>query len=651
MDRNAITGIFLITLLTLGYFYFFAPKPPEPQSQSQSTQTETPETQSPSELAAQPNKVATLTDSLVADSLADAQMRDKFSDLVVAAQGESRMITVLTEELDLRLDTKGGALHEAFLVHYQTHDSLPLPVYTANSGNEFYFEFVYNNRAIRSDNLYFEPSYESIEVTGDDSVTLVMRAEIDENRAIEQIYTFYGQGFDYHYEIRLQGIREALGNYSFYELQWTSFLPKTELSLENMRQKSMIAYKVGDDVEKMSITDDTEEEKLQTPIKWVSYKSQFFSHILVADEPFRSGVLEMRTPATERINRVMNAKLIIDIDRSEDIQRGFMVYMGPNEYTTLTSYKGLDLQKEMDLGWSFVAYINIGTTYVFKFLEKYIDNYGLIIIIVAILIRLLVFPLTYKSYVSMAKMRVINQTPEIKALDEKHKDDPQKLQMAKMGIYKQMGVSMFGGCLPMLLSYPFLIALFFFFPQSVELRQQSFLWANDLSTYDSIVKLPFEIPIYGDHVSLFCLLMAISTFVYTYFQQASQPSAGSGPQAQMKYIAYFMPLFLLFFLNNYASGLSLYYLVSNIFSISQTTLIRFTLNDEKLLAEMREKAKAKKKGKKGKGGKGGKGGGETGSKSRIERWMEKQQKKQEEIMRQRKQEQAPNRRARRNKKD
>lgn len=224
----------------------------------------------------------------------------------------------------------------------------------------------------------------------------------------------------------------------------------------------------------------------------------------------------------------------------------------------------------------------------------------------------------------MAKMRVINQTPEIKSLDDKYKDDMQKLQMEKMKVYRETGVSMFGGCLPMLLSYPFLIALFFFFPQSVELRQKSFLWANDLSTYDSVLDLPFNIPFYGDHVSLFTILMAVSIMVFTYFQQKSQPT--SPQQEQLKYIQYFMPVIFLVFLNNYASGLSLYYFTSNLLSISQTTASRYFINDEKLLAQLRENQKKSKKKNK-KGGKAPKG--------RIAKWMEEQQKKQQEVLKQR----------------
>ena len=645
MDRQAITGIVLITVLTLGYFYFFPPAPP-----TQPTQPNRPDSSLVSELPRPGDEVMTPGDP--AQPAADTAQREdqlykKYSDLAIVAQGTERQVQVVTEHLTVNLNTKGGAVESAYLNDYKTFDGKPLPIVMSHPDNYFYFEFPFDNRAIRSDDLYFTPSDTQVEVTGADSTVLRMRAAIDGERYIEQVYTFYGDRYDYGYRIEMQGLRESIGNVTFYDLHWKSVLPKTELSLDNMRAKTGIVYRLGNDVEKMSISNDPESEKLGALVKWVSYKSQFFSHILVAREPLRSGTVSMRTPASDTLNRIMDSRFIADMDNPDAVSTDFMVYMGPNEYTTLRSYK-LDLEDQMDLGWSLVAWINKGTTYVFKFLERYIDNYGIIIILLGFMIRLLMAPLSHKSYVSMAKMRVLNNTPDMKALDEKYKADPQKLQMEKMKIYRETGVSMFGGCLPMLLSYPFLIALFFFFPQSVELRQQSFLWANDLSTYDSILNLPFTIPLYGNHVSLFTLLMALSTFVYTYFQQQSQPAAGGGAAAaQMKYIAYFMPIFLLLFLNNYASGLSLYYFVSNLLQIIQTTVTRYLLvDDEKLLNQIRNTQK-QSKAKKGKGGSSNSGGGQ--SKSRLERWLENQQKKQQEAMKTRQQEAAPNRRARRKK--
>ena len=650
MDRNSITGLLLMVLLTVAYFYFFPPQSPTPteseialtDSLNNTTSSALTDNDSVS-LSSGDGGIVSETDEAAKDSTVANELKDKYSDLYQLVNGEEEIITVKTEKLTVNISTKGGMIQTAYLNDFQTFDSLPLPVVMDHPENEFYFQFGFNNRAIRSDDLFFSPSETSLEVTGENTAELSLKAEISPDRYIEQVYTFTGNTYDLDYKIRMEGLREAFGNATFYDLYWVSHLPKTELSLQNMRQKSTIVYRLGNDVEKMSVSDDEEKEKLAALVNWISFKSQFFSHILIADEPLRSGSVTMSTPSDTSVNRKMESKLIVDMGKSNSESTGFKFFMGPNEYNTLSSYD-LKLEDEMDLGWSIVGWINIGTIYIFKFLEKFIGNYGLIIILLAISIRLLMFPLSYKSYVSMAKMRVLNNTPEMKALDDKHKDDPQKLQMAKMGIYREMGVSMFGGCLPMLLSYPFLIALFFFFPQSVELRQQSFLWAQDLSTYDSVLNLPFDIPMYGDHVSLFTILMAISTFIYTLYQQKSQPTAGANNQ--FKYIAYIMPVFLLVFLNSYAAGLSLYYFMSNLIQITQTTVIRYFLDDEKLLAKMKETQKAKKK--KGKGGKGGKGGS-TKTKSRLEQWVDKQQKKQEEAMKQRQSQSGNNRRSRRKK--
>ncbi|WNJ18661.1 membrane protein insertase YidC [Pontibacter sp. G13] len=625
MDRNSITGVVLMVLVTVVYFMFFV-ETPEEQPQNAPAQTEqTVTTTETPEAVTTTDQAATPMDSLQLDSAETARLRDTYSDFFSLVDQENEIIKVVTDKFTLEFNTVGGNLHAAYLNEYKTFDSLPLPVIAPNEANIFRFDFSYNNRAINNTMLAFSPSVKDLTVTGSDSAKFVMRADIGGDRYIEQIYTLKGDRYDLGYEIRFHGIKKELGNLSTFNLLWESHIPKTELAIKNQRQKSTIAYRLGDDVEKFSYTDDIEEAEMGAGLEWISYKSQFFSQILDSKRPFRKGKSIMTTPENDQVARVMRTELFVDMQPTDDVVTEFSMFMGPNEFATLNSYKR-KYQKQLDLGWWFISYINMGTTYVFKFLEKYIPSYGLIIIIMAFMIRLLMFPLSYKSYVSMAKMRVINNTDEMKALDAKHKDDPQKLQMAKMQVYREMGVSMFGGCVPMLLSYPFLIAFFFFFPQSVELRQQPFLWANDLSTYDSIFQLPFTIPMYGDHVSLFTLLMAISTFIYTYYQQKSQPTSAAGNQ--MKYIAYIMPIFLLGFLNNYASGLSLYYLISNIIQITQTSLIRLSLNDEKILEQMKETQRQSKKGKKGK-----KGGG-SAPKGRLQKWMEDQQKKQQEIMKQ-----------------
>ena len=645
MDRNAITGIVLITVLTLVYFTFFAPKPEDmvPQTPRQTTQAD-PGTPSAGSNTPPPVMVEGM-DEAQQDSVETLRRQRIYSDFYRAAQGEDKTFSIQTEKLTVELTSLGGAIGAAYLNEYKTHDSLPLPAISADPNNEFYFQFYFEGaegKTIKSSDLYFLPTGElpSQPITGTDSAVVVMRASIDENRYVEQRYTLYGDRYDLGYDIVFHGLEDRLGKYASYELNWVSNLAKTEYSVKNMRQKTTIAYRQGEEVEKLKEQDDRIKEEIKTPVDWVSYKSQFFSSILIPDQPFHSANLTMATPYVDSVNRIMSLNAKVDWQRSDDIVSGYRFYLGPNEFYTLNSYN-IGLQKEMDLGWWIISYINIGTTYVFKFFEGFVSNYGIIIILLAILIRLLILPMTFKSYVSMAKMRVLNSSPEMKSLDEKYKDDAQKLQMAKMSIFREMGVSPLGGCLPMLFSYPFLIALFFFFPQAVELRQQSFLWANDLSTFDAVISWKANIPlissVYGNHISLFTLLMAISTFFYTWYQQKSQPTQAN---PALKYVAYILPFFLLIFLNNYASGLSLYYLTSNILSIAQNAIIGRFVDDEKLLAEMRNSQKKGKKGEKAGGGK-----------SRLESWMEKQQKKQQELLRERQAKSAApkNRQERRNK--
>ncbi len=639
MDRNAVTGIVLITAMLMAWFYFFAPEPPPPTPVDQNA-TEESGSQVP-EAGGTVVEKAEETEEIVAnDSAKSAREQDTYSDFYQLVNGENQQITVETELLSATLNTRGGAFSTVKLNKHQTYDSLALPIIADNPQNELYFQFLYRNRPINSSDLFFEPvGPTSLSLAGDETGEIRLRASLDEARYVEQVYIFTGDKYDVDYQINLVGLGEDLKN-TYYELAWKSNIKRTELSVDNMRQKTTLVYNEGGVVDELGISDDPENEKFPNGLNWIAYRTQFFTAILEGEKPFRYGNLSMTTdPLNKEWIREMDALLYVDIDKSTNISNNFNWYMGPTEYNILSSYNK-QYEEQMDMGWWIVGWINIGTVYVFKFLEKYIASYGIIILLFAFMVKMLVFPMTYKSYISMAKMRVLNNTPEMKGLDEKYKDDAQKLQMEKMSTYKQMGVSPFGGCLPMVLQYPVLIAMFFFFPQSVELRQKSFLWANDLSTYDSVWQLGFEIPFYGDHVSLFTILMAISTFVYTFYSQKSQPTAGN---AQMKYIAYIMPVFLLVFLNNYASGLSLYYFAANLITIAQTTGIRYFINDEKLLEEMRQKQKTKK----GKGKKGGKGGAPVKTKSRLERWVENQQKKQEGVVKQRQQAKGGNRSTRR----
>lgn len=625
MDKNANIGLMLIMLIFFGWYFFFL-KPDQNEQQKLELKDSIPTATTPVNT---PSQVASPAANDSLDLI-------KYGDFAPLAKGDNRTIEVKTEKMQVKLQSKGGQIQSIRLQDHQDQNKQPLPVIKENLQNQFYEEFAYQgNKGIKTDELYFTPvGNVPSTIKAGDSAALVLRAALDDQRYLEKVYRFKGDKYDIDYDFRLVGLDNDLKN-NFYRLIWKSVLPTTELSAQTQRQKTTIVYALSDDVQKMGYKEEESEEPAGS-VKWVSFRSQFFSSALIAEKPFAKGTFQYSTPAGDTSAKNMQAALSVNFDKSADVHNRFTIYAGPLEYYTLKSYKH-EFHKQMDLGWWIVKYINAGAIWVFKKLEALNISYGIIILIFAVLIKLLIFPMTYKSFISMAKLRVLNKTPEMKAIDEKYKDDAAKLQTEKMALYNKVGVSPFSGCLPLLLQYPITISMFFFFPQAIELRHKGFLWADDLSTYDSILTLPFSIPAYGDHVSLFTILMAVSTFLFTYYNQSSQPGSDNpAMQMQMKIITYVMPIFLLFLLNNYASGLSWYYFVSNLLAVSQTLLFRNFVDDAKLEAKLHEAKQNRAK----KSENGNKGGGLTG-------WLEKQQQKQKELLEQQKKSQAPTRKDRR----
>ena len=366
-------------------------------------------------------------------------------------------------------------------------------------------------------------------------------------------------------------------------------------------QTTTVFYKFFEsDVESLGVRSDSENETLETPVKWISYKQLFFNVSLIADKYFNNAVVTSEKEVvnldyikyfTSEISLPYNGK------RSETIPMSF--YFGPNHYKTLKGL-GIDLEEVIELGFSVFRLVNTGFVIpVFNWLGKYINNYGIVILLLTIIIKLIIFPFTYKSYMSTAKMKALK--PEIDKATEKFtkSEDAMKKQQATMAIYKKVGVSPMGGCLPLLFQMPILLAMFRFFPNSIELRQQSFLWATDLSTYDAVIHLPFTVPFgFGDHLSLFALLMTLVNVVYMKFND--QMSMGNQQMPGMKYMMYMMPVMMLFWFNSYASALSYYYFLSLLITIIQTWLIRRTINDEDILAKLKAAQSNKKPAKKSK---------------------------------------------------
>ena len=629
MDKNTIFGLVLIMGIVITWSIFFSPDPsenidPKPNTEiatPDSVVTETDEITDP-RLDSLQRALGLMPSDSIKSALEQAQLFNQFGLLANAAKGENQKIRVKTDKLDGEIHTLGGTLKQLSLNEYVTYDTARLFIVKDDPDNEFSIEFSTKGdkvRLINTKDLYFTPQFTQtdFELKEGDSLRLSFQAQVDALNYLEFVYVFRYGKYDYDFKVHFVGIDKTLLKDRSYYLRWVNNIPKTEKSVKKMRENTGIYYREAGEVEEINPrSEDFETEKVgQTSVDWIAFKSNFFTQVLIADpkSTLQSIDFTMSTPTIDEVVKKMTSFSRVGLEA-----QNYRFYAGPKELSTLKSY-GLGLENQISLGWGPLTWINeYFIIPVFHFLERAVGNYGLIILLIAIMIKLLVSPLTYKTYISSAKMRVINETPEVKELEVKYKDDATKLQQEKMAYYRTVGASPFGGCLPMLLQYPVLISMFYFFPQSIELRQQKFLWAEDLSTYDSIFDFPggFSIPFYGDHVSLFTILMAASIFVFTWISQKTQGTSMTANNPVMKWMPYIMPIFLLGFLNNYSAGLSYYYFLSNILSIGQSVVTKALIDDKKLLDQMHSVKADRKK---------------SGKKSRIETWMEKQQKKQKEL--------------------
>lgn len=651
MDRNTTLGLALIAGIVLTWMIFFGPSNETPPA-DKAAQTQLDSARSKADEAAQQAAKADLGSDAVAADMPDsafAALSDSAKAAVLAARstkqygyfaplrsGTDRKVRVETDKLALDLHTRGAYIGGLTLKDYKTHDSLPLPIQLDDASTRFSLNFQQNGDVqfpgVETQDLFFElqGSDSAIVLKGSDKKEVVFRAKVGENRHMDFAYTFYGDKYDYDLEVRQVGM-DAIIKSSDVQATWNTVIPKTESSIIKMREKTAIYYRESGSVDWIAPTTVDVVEEKATGVDWVSFHSQFFTHTLLSDKESThlTGLKMAQTdpagsdpsdPNTAPAAKAMQVSFGMNLAKSATDSQKFKFYAGPLDFATLKPYDR-DMTRQIELGWGPLKWINRYMVIpLFKLLEGWNLNYGLIIFLLALIIKIVLYPLTYRTQISTTRMRLVNNLPEVKALDEKYKDNPTKLQQEKMGVYRTFGVSLLGGCWPMLLSYPFLIAFFFFFPNAIDLRQQSFLWAHDLSTYDSILDFGFSIPWYGDHVSLFTLLMTISIYAFTFISQANQAQMNTNPV--LKYMPYVMPLIFLGLLNNYSAGLSWYYLVSNVISIAQTLITKRFIDEDALVAKMREAAAAKK--------------GDKG-KNRLERWAETQQARQRDMQRQRSQ--------------
>lgn len=605
MDKNSAIGLTLILLIFIGFNYMNMPSEEERaealriQDSIATVEAQLQEL----DKAAIDEAVATHTNQVDSssiavnanDSLAVVQLKEQYGDFGSAAVGEDGIVTIENDLLAINISKKGGHPLSVRLKEYQTSDSLPLELFKGDQ-NIFSLDFYTKNRPVSTQDLYFEPMQTGFSVTGDAQKSLTMRLSAGAGQYLEYVYTLSGNSYMVDFDINLVGMGNVIErNTTRLDLHWKNDLPHQEKSLQNERDNSTIYYRFSDnEVDNISERSD-EEEEITTDLQWVAFKQQFFSTVLIAKDGWEAST-DLKTihdETSDSIVKTCEAKLTIPYGHRDVEKVELQFYYGPNHYSTLKSFD-LGLEEMIPLGWGIFGWVNkFMVIPVFNLLKDTGLGYGIIILILTLLIKMGLMPFTYKAYMSTAKMRVLK--PEIDEINKKFegKDDPMAKQQATMALYSKAGVNPLGGCLPMLFQMPILIALFRFFPASIELRQEAFLWADDLSSYDSILDLPFEIPFYGDHVSLFTLLMTISTVFYTRLNMSMQ--AGSPQMEQMKWMMYLMPVMMLGWFNNYASGLSYYYFLANVVTFAQNFAFQKLVDDDAIHAKLQENKKKPQK--------------------------------------------------------
>ena len=615
MDKNQVTGIILIVALLIGYGIYTQPSKEEiakRQREQDSLRKVMVEQRIKDSLAraqdltnkANITENEIISDTTVTDSSTNKNLKSTFGIFAESAEGKEQFVTLENQKIKIKLTTKGAYPYFAELKEFKTWDGKPLIVFD-NNENIFELKFYSNNRDISTSGLYFvNVNGDSLYDASEKKQTVTLRLNAGYDKYIDFIYTLEPETYLMKYDIQFHNLGDELGvNSSYLDIYWKSVIRRQEKGKKWEDQNSTIYYRYyEDEVKYLTETSDEESETADTRIEWIAYKDHFFSTVLIADDYFSSAEMKYTKDKTfDKYIKHLESFISIPYENSNP-HYGFTYYMGPNDFDILKKIKGkdgkdLNLKRMIPLGWSIFRWVNQfiiiplfnGLGYLFG------NNMGLIILIMTLLIKLALFPLTYKSYISSAKMRVLK--PQIDEINKKiPKEKAMERQQATMALYKKVGVNPMGGCLPMLLQMPFLIAMFRFFPASIELRQKSFLWASDLSTYDSIWDFPngFSIPFYGDHVSLFTLLMAAAMLVSQLLNK-NQMSGGNTQMPGMKLMLYMMPVMMLFWFNNYSAGLSYYYFLSNVVTIIQTLLIRRMINEDELLAKLNANKKKPKK--------------------------------------------------------
>ena len=612
MDKNTITGFVLIGILLVGFSFFSRPSKEEIAAQQKYYD-------SIALVQRQAEALKAKTEAALAHEKAAVQA-DSSSLFFNAMHGTDSKVIIQNNVAQITFSTKGGRVCSVMLKDYMSQDKKTPVVLFDGDDASLNFNFYNKQGAIQTKDCYFEAVNKT-----DSSVT--MRLAADSESHIDFIYTLKPDSYLMSFEIKATGMADKLANTNYIDIDWTQRARQLEKGFTYENRLAELTYKVkGDNVDNLSAAKDDEKNLESTPIDWVAFKNQFFSSVFIADQDFNkvSVKSKMEQQGSGYI-KDYSADMSTFFDPAGKQPTEMYFYFGPNHYKTLKALdKGRDEKWELSrlvyLGWPLIRWINqFITINIFDWLSGWGLSMGIVLLILTIMVKVVVYPATWKTYMSSAKMRVLK--PKIDEISKKYpkQEDAMKKQQEVMSLYSQYGVSPMGGCLPMLLQFPILMALFMFVPSAIELRQQSFLWADDLSTYDAFITFPFSIPFLGNHLSLFCLLMTITNILNTKYTMSMQDNGAQPQMATMKWMMYLMPVMFLFVLNDYPSGLNYYYFISTLISVGTMILLRKTTDETKLLAILEAKKKDPKQMKK------------TGFAAR----MEAMQKQQEQLQQQR----------------
>ena len=597
MDKNTIIGFLLIGVVLIAFTWLNKPTPEQMEAQRR-MQDSIARVEMTKQLEQQKeeNKEAKADDEMASlpDSARMARLQSSFGVFADAMVGEDGSTVLENNLIEVRLDNKGGRVGYVRLKEYDNYKGEPLVLFDSQDSKFDFTLVTAENRVVNTGDMYFKP------VKGTDGNSVTMRLNTGEGSYLDFVYTLKPDDYMVDFTIKGTGLNGVLSpTTTALDLLWQQKITQQEKGRKFEDRYAQMYYKfMADNVEYLSETKD-DSKQLSGRVKWIAFKDMYFSSILIAGgEGFESTMLDSKMlPENSPFLKDYKATTAVPFDLKGNEATNLRFYFGPNSFSLLKSFDDgvekadqLDLEKIVPLGWGIFRWVNqYFVIPLFNFLGQFIHSYGLLIFLLTVIVKLILFPLTYKSYMSSAKMRVLR--PQVEEINAKFpgQDKAMERQRATMELYSRAGASPMAGCVPMLLQMPILVALFMFFPSAIELRHQSFLWAHDLSTYDAIISwnanIPLITPYFGNHISLFCLLMTITNIIYTKFNM-DQTNTGQQQMPGMKAMMYMMPVMMLVFFNSYASGLTYYYFISTLITILQTIIFRYTINEDKLLAKL-----------------------------------------------------------------